>query len=80
MLILMLCISAGAQAQNAKQDPSGNYIALKSSSVKDAGKPTGKTFTDGKGISYPVIESARGKLYYVRTSKSGNVYKVYLKL
>lgn len=74
--IMFLCFVGAASAQNAKQDASGNYIA-----ISDTGsKPTGKVFTDSKGIKYPVLVSANGKLYYMRTSKAGKVYKAYIKL
>lgn len=68
-------------AQNATIDKAGNYVALNVGKIADkSNKPTGKTFTDNKGNKYPVMESAKGKLFYVRTSKTGNEYKVYIKL
>lgn len=67
-----------SQAQNAKKDASGNYIAV--TTAKEQAKPTGKTFTDSKGIKYPLFETAKGKLYYIRTSKAGKQYKAYLKI
>lgn len=68
-------------AQNAKVDAAGNYIALKSTNgASEGNKPTGKTFTDTKGNKYPVMVSKNNKLFYVRTSKTGNEYKVYIKL
>lgn len=76
LAIIMACITA--QAQNARKDANGNYVAI--TATKTADKQTGATFTDTKGILYPVYESARGKLYYKRTSKAGKEYKVYLKL
>ena len=42
-------------------------------------KYTGHTFIDSKHKEWPVYISANDKLYYLRTSKSGNVYKVYIK-
>lgn len=48
--------------------------------AKEPAKATGKTFTDTKGNVYPVYESNKGKLFYLRTSKAGKEYKVYLKL
>ena len=65
------------QAQNARKDATGNYTAI--NHAKEPGKATGKTFTDTKGTVYPLFESAKGKLYYMKTSKAGNVYKAYLK-
>ena len=80
LLAVALLISTATFSQNAKQDATGNYVAIKTAKTKDAGKATGKTFTDAKGNKYPVLESARGKLFYIKTSKTGNGYKVYLKL
>lgn len=77
---LLIFAAATSQAQNAKQDASGNYIAVKATEQKESAKPTGKTFTDSKGNVYPLYESKNGKLFYLRTSKAGNEYKVYLKL
>lgn len=79
VLAIVLCAFT-ATAQNATKDAAGNYTAVKHTSVKPAVKSTGKTFTDVNGKVYPVYESAKGKLYYVRTSKSGNEYKVYIKV
>jgi tRNA splicing endonuclease len=46
----------------------------KSSSVK-----TEKSFTDTKGVKYPVWKSINGKYFYWKTSsKTGTQYKVYL--
>lgn len=72
---LLLTMTA-AQAQQVTKDAQGNYHAAKRDT---ANKATGHTFTDSKGQTYPVYESINGKLYYMRTSKSGNVYKVYIK-
>lgn len=80
LLVLFLAISSGVKAQNAKKDETGNYVAIAKVHEKDEGKPTGKTFTDGKGLKYPVMESKTGKLFYIRMSKAGSPYRVYLKL
>lgn len=80
LLLSIVIASFTATAQNAKVDAHGNYVAVKNATVKNTGKNTGKTFTDTKGIVYPVYESAKGKLYYIRKSKAGNEYKVYLKV
>lgn len=70
------------KAQTVKVDASGNYIAVKAlkDSTGTAAKPTGKTFTDTKGNTYPVMISKNGKLFVVRISKTGNKYNQYLKL
>lgn len=80
LIIASLFIVTTAHAQTrVTKDAQGNYIAV---SHKDttAGKPTGHTITDSKGVVYPLLVSSRGKLYYTRTSKvTGNIYKVYIK-
>jgi hypothetical protein len=86
MLVVLLILSLGVQAQvTVTKDKDGNYTAksrpASSDSTKtDTGKPTGKTYTDSKGVKYPVLLSPTGKLYVMRTSaKTGNKYKQYLK-
>ena len=66
-------------SQQVKVDKNGNYISATNSSKADTIN-TGKTFTDSKGLVYPVYKSAKGKLYYPRISKSGTYYRVYLKI
>ena len=75
-VILVLIISATAQTK-VTRDQQGNYVSTTTTKVEP--KNTGKTYTDSKGVKYPVYESANGKLYIIRTSKkSGNQYKQYL--
>jgi hypothetical protein len=66
--------TAPARAQMV-QDAQGNYTMI----IAQA-QSTGKTFTDAKGNIYPIMQSIRGKLYIVRTSKTGKTYKQYLKV
>jgi hypothetical protein len=84
-MLLILSLGFAAQAQTVKVDAQGNYIAVKDTATKankpDSGKDTGKTYTDSKGKKWPVMESANGKLYVLRTSaKTGNQYRQYLKV
>jgi type VI protein secretion system component VasK len=72
LIILLLCLGTTAHSQVIK-DQQGNYIVAQAQS-------TGKTFTDAKGNIYPVMMSINGKLFIVRTSKTGKVYKQYLKV
>lgn len=76
MILLTSC--APVVCQKVKIDSAGNYVAVRKELSK--GEPTGKYFVDAKGQKFQVFKSVRGKLYYERTSKAGNVYKVYLKL
>jgi len=75
--LVILIVSLSCNSQNVKQDASGNYVAVK---MEQAATNTGKTFTDAKGTTYPVMQSKNGKLFVIRTSKNGNKYNQYLKL
>ena len=75
-ITLFLFAALSTKGQNAKIDGQGNYIAIQQSKAKE----TKKTFTDSKGNVFPLFESINGKLYYLKTSKKGNQYKIYLKL
>lgn len=64
-----------------KIDAKGNYVSSSYSRVKGDTVNTGKTYTDSKGVTYPVFKSSTGKLYCPRISKtSGNYYRYYLKV
>lgn len=77
--ILSLFVVFTAQAQTkAVKDANGNYTVSHKADTTGS-KPTGHTFTDRKGQSYPVYLSVNGKLFYYRTSRNGNVYKAYIK-
>ena len=87
LIILILFISLflasfiDAKGQTVQRDANGNFKAISAPrEAKTEAKPTGKTFTDTKGNVYPVLISKNGKLFYVRTSKAGNDYKVYIKI
>jgi len=76
---LLVFVSISLNAQSIKQDAAGNYYQ-DSTKTKTAAKATSKTFTDKKGVKYPVMISKNGKLFYVKTAvKSGNTYNVYIK-
>jgi hypothetical protein len=81
LLFLALYIGSliGIKAQTVKQDANGNFYAIKSNLDTTKAQSTGKTFTDTKGNVYPILISKNGKLFYMKTSKAGNVYKCYLK-
>lgn len=82
ILIASLFIIATAQAQTkAVKGADGNYTVKshRDTSGKSTGTPTGHTITDSKGNVYPLLKSINDKLYYLKTSRNGNVYKVYVK-
>lgn len=67
------------EAQKVKQDANGNYIAVKAIKEANVATNSGRTYTDSKGIVFPVMLSKAGRLFIIRTSKAGNEYKMYLK-
>lgn len=80
IIFVILLATTATQAQNAKVDATGNYVALTKENA-EPGKETGRTFTDRENIKFPVLETKGGKLYYVRVSKkTGKEYRAYLKL
>ena len=75
---LMSFVSCQAQ-QVIRVTTEGNYVVKKSPKA-DTTINTGKTFTDTKGNVYPVYMSKNGKLFIIRISRTGNVYKQYLRI
>lgn len=84
MIVFAILLSLSSCAQSTvKKDDKGNYIAVSSKKVGVAAKPvaTGQTYTDSKGIVYPVFITSGKKLYIVRvSSKTKKEYKQYLKV
>jgi len=88
LIILILFISLflasliEAKGQTVQRDANGNFKAISAprEAKTETAKNTGKTFTDTKGNVYPVMISKNGKLFYIKTSKAGNQYKVYIKI
>ena len=76
--IAIFAVLAGS-AQNVKVTQAGNYVALTTVKDSTSAKQTDQTFTDTKGNVYPVMVSKNGKLFVIRTSKTGNKYNYYLK-
>lgn len=74
LFLFMLVMTTSMSAQ-IKVDKAGNYYAAKAASIDTV---TGKTFTDSKGVSYPVFKSPRNAVYVWKTAKKGNKYKMYL--
>jgi len=75
---LILASFAGMAQTKVSKDAAGNYIAIKKA-VDTAKLTPVAQFTDSKGNVYPVYKSVNNKLFYNKTSKAGNVYKVYIK-
>ena len=68
-----------AKGQTVQRDANGNFRQISALKDTTTAKNTGKTMTDKKGNVYPVMISKNNKLFYIRTSKNGNDYKVYIK-
>lgn len=80
LILSLVFVSSLSYGQSSvKLDAQGNYVTVKDTITVTSAKPTGKTFTDSKGNVYPVMISKNGKLFVVRTSKTGNKYNQYLK-
>ena len=80
ILLAFLSLYFAGNSQTIEKTKDGNYIAVKATKTDDKPTDTGKTYTDTKGIVYPVFVSKNGKLFVIRTSKTGSQYKQYLKL
>ena len=78
LLLISISWYSCVSAQNAKLDKNGNFIAIQSKDTT-TNKPTGKFFINPNGDKFPVFLTKNGKYYYIKTSKSGRDYKVYLK-
>jgi hypothetical protein len=80
-ILIAITFSVSAQTK-VIQTKNGNYTAATVNKKATGSKAieTGKFFTDSKGVKYPVLKSVNGKLFYRKTSKSGNVYNVYIEL
>lgn len=74
-VFLFMLVMTTSMVGQVKIDKAGNYYAAKAASSDTV---TGKTFTDAKGVTYPVFKSARNAVYVWRTSKKGTKYKQYL--
>jgi hypothetical protein len=75
----LFCISnTTASAQTLIKDTQGNLKM--SERVKDHTQDvnTGKFLIDLQGNKWPLFQSKTGKLYALRTSKSGKEYKQYI--
>lgn len=79
VVLCLVIVSGTVSAQKVTQDASGNYVAVKTDKrAKGDTLDTGKTFTDSKGVAYPVFKVVKsGKLFAAVTSKGGKYYRRY---
>lgn len=75
---LLLVVGFTNAQTRVTKDSKGNYVVAKRNDTT-ANKATGHTITDKDGNVHPVYISVHGKLFYMRTSKTGNIYKCYIK-
>lgn len=86
LIIILILSLSGAMASTAQTsyttDASGVLVQQKTihTEAEAIGKGTasGQQFKATDGKLYPVYTSPKGRLYIVRTAKSGNHYKVYI--
>lgn len=79
LLVAAVLFSSACFAQNAAVTKDGNFVAV--SKVKVEPVKTGKTFTTSDKQVYPVYQTASGKFFVIRKSKTtGNEYRQYLKV
>jgi len=79
MVLCLVMVTGTANAQKVTTDAAGNYVAVKADKrAKGDTVATGKTFTDSKGVAYPVFKVAKsGKFFAAVTSKGGKYYRRY---
>jgi hypothetical protein len=81
LVMVLVCATAFAQSKtrvNAIRVDSG-YVALTKSVKATAPVATGKTYTDSKGVKFPVYRGAKGGEYINRvSSKTGKTYRMYI--
>ena len=71
--------SLGAHAQNVVRKGNIFEQVVDSTKRKSQDTMTDMVYRDRKGNEYPIYISTRGKVFILRTSKDGKVYRNYLK-
>ena len=78
--IMLFSLNMGIQAQSV-QKQGNNFIQVSNKGGKSGGKETKTqyTYTDSKGVVYPVWLSSTGKAFIKKVSKkTGKEYKQYV--
>ena len=88
LMLLLMAVVATAQTPakvekevvaNCSIDPGGNYIAVSHAVAEIEPTETKQTYTDNKGVVYPVWLNPKGKPFVYKVSRNtGNKYKFYL--
>ena len=78
--IMLFSLNVGVQAQKVTREGS-NFTQVSNPKAKSASKETKTsfTYTDNKGIVYPVFLSSTGKAFIKKVSKkTGKEYRMYV--
>lgn len=78
ILVCLLALSMGAQAQTIKRE--GNQFVLGKPSLVELSRKdsTVMTIKDTDGKVYPLYISGKGRAYTIRVSKQGKTYRKYM--
>ena len=78
--IMLLSLNVGVQAQSVERK-GNNFTQVSNKGGKSGGKETKTqyTYTDSKGVVYPIYLSSTGKAFIKKVSKkTGKEYRQYL--
>ena len=78
LLTIALVLGTMAMTAQVQRDDQGNFFSASAAkAVHDS--TTTYTYTNAKGVVYPVYVGRKGGNYVWITSKNGNLYRKYLK-
>lgn len=81
IIAALLLVTGAASAQKRSNvvlnKETGNFHAV--TAQRDTAAATGRYYVDRAGSMWPVFRSPQGRLFALRTSKNGKVYRYYLK-
>lgn len=84
-VFLAVCTLVGMAVCGYAQEPlqvkqeGKNFVQVQNTKSKSEPVNTGYTFTDSKGVTYPIFMGSSGSCFIVRVSKkTGNEYRMYL--
>lgn len=77
-LVSMTVCGYSQESRQVRQEGK-NFIQVQTTRSKGEPVNTGYTFTDSKGVTYPIFMGNSGSCFIVRVSKkTGNEYRMYL--
>lgn len=77
VLITLFAFLTG-DAQNVKQTPDGNFVALQRDTASETGTQTGKTYRDNAGKVWQVYLSIASKHWLLSENKKEKAFKEWL--